>query len=511
MSMTIGDLNVEIGARLDKLDRGLNQMESKLKKASTKGISPINKGLSKMAGLAIAAFSVEAIISFGAEAVKLAAQMEGVEKGFLRVGGTSKIMDELKTATRGAVSELELMQQTTKAANFNIGLKELPKLLEFASRRAQETGESVDYLVNSIVTGIGRKSPLILDNLGITTARLKDEFNGAALEAQSVADVSAAVGRIADFELSKMGDAIVTSADEMARLTANWTNFKTRLGDTSSISGGVTFLADFTEEASNLIDVLGAETIGLDDKLFALMSGPQYREMAKAAARAEIAVKKLNKERKAELEILRRAESEYKDFLLRKKEADEEARIKSANEALKEQIKLYDILGVGNQVTNQVFKGNVDSTLSPIGMEEEEVENLDHIREALDNMSRSAEVAGMTFEIMGAGLSNVFLQGLEGTKSFGQAFTDFIGSMIKQLISAIASAALLSVILAGLGFGAFGTLFKQGLGLGGAAAGAGAGLAAGGAAGTLQLVGLLQGDNIRISNKRAGYNNNRVR
>ena len=52
-----------------------------------------------------------------------------------------------------------------------IDIQKLPDLLKFASIRAMETGQSVDYMVSSIVTGLGRKSPLILDNLGL---KLKD-------------------------------------------------------------------------------------------------------------------------------------------------------------------------------------------------------------------------------------------------------------------------------------------------------------------------------------------------
>ena len=33
----------------------------------------------------------------------------------------------------------------------------LAKGLEFAQRRAQDTGESVDYMVDSFVTGLGRR------------------------------------------------------------------------------------------------------------------------------------------------------------------------------------------------------------------------------------------------------------------------------------------------------------------------------------------------------------------
>src|SRR5690606_14702252 len=99
--------------------------------------------------------------------------------------------------------ELNLMKRAVQGSNFDISLQSLPKLLEFAAVRAQQTGQSVDYLVDSIVTGIGRKSPLILDNLGISASQLREEMNGVSLASASVGEVAEAVGRIAGTNLEQ--------------------------------------------------------------------------------------------------------------------------------------------------------------------------------------------------------------------------------------------------------------------------------------------------------------------
>src|SRR5690606_9458668 len=106
-------------------------------------------------------------------------------------------MKELQRATAGTVDELSLMKRAVMAQNFGIPIENLGVLLEFASKRAQDTGENIDYLVNSIVMGIGRKSAMILDNLGITTTQLAEKLKSAGGEAASVADYAAAVGAIA--------------------------------------------------------------------------------------------------------------------------------------------------------------------------------------------------------------------------------------------------------------------------------------------------------------------------
>jgi len=201
--------------------RGIQQVDAKLKQTS--------KLMGNLGQLIGASFAVSQIQAFTSEAIQLGSQLETVGKGFERFGDASTLA-ELRKSTRGLVTDLDLMKAAVSAGNFGIPIQKLGGLLEFAKRRAQETGQSVDYLVNSIVTGIGRKSPLILDNLGISTTRLKEKFHGAALEAQSIADVAAAVGDIAKEELGKMGTAADTAADKMVRLGTSWQNFKASFG-----------------------------------------------------------------------------------------------------------------------------------------------------------------------------------------------------------------------------------------------------------------------------------------
>jgi hypothetical protein len=122
------------------------------------------------------------------------------------------------------------MQRAVQASNFKLPLDQLAGLLKFASARARETGEDVDYLVNSIVLGIGRKSPLILDNLGISAVELRERLKGVGVEATSVADIAKIVGDIATEELEKMGDQADTSADRIAQIGVAFENMQVKAG-----------------------------------------------------------------------------------------------------------------------------------------------------------------------------------------------------------------------------------------------------------------------------------------
>ena len=87
------------------------------------------------------------------ESVKLAREAEGVRIAFDRLDDPT-LLDALKEATHGTVSELGLMKQAIKFENFKLPLEDLATYLAFAQQKAKDTGEIIDYLVNSIVNGL---------------------------------------------------------------------------------------------------------------------------------------------------------------------------------------------------------------------------------------------------------------------------------------------------------------------------------------------------------------------
>ena len=208
--------------------RGIQQVDAKLKQTSD-----LFNNLGKAIG---ATFAVGIIQNFAKEAMVLGDQLTKVSQGFDRFGGEANL-EQLRQSTRGLVSDLELMKSATKAGTFGIGIGEMGQLLNFATRRAQETGQEVDYLVNSIVTGIGRKSPLILDNLGISAVQLREKLNGVNVEAASIGEVSRAVGQIASEQLRLMGESADTAADKLQRVNTIWANFKAETGQFISRTG----------------------------------------------------------------------------------------------------------------------------------------------------------------------------------------------------------------------------------------------------------------------------------
>lgn len=215
----------QLKAQLDATNKAYFEQAKAIKsvQGDTKNLTQNFGELYSAIRLVIAGGIVKELVSFSLNMSTLAGNVEGVERAFNRAFPNAQtLLSDLQRATHGAVSEFELMQRTLQATNLGVAVEQLPILFEFAATRAQQTGESVDYLVDSIVRGIGRKSLLILDNLGLSATRLKEQFNGASLASQSVADVTKGVAEIARVELEKMGGFAETSATKVDQLKVSW-------------------------------------------------------------------------------------------------------------------------------------------------------------------------------------------------------------------------------------------------------------------------------------------------
>lgn len=193
--------------------------------------------MTKAAGLALGA--VTSLTSEIEDAVKqgieLAKQGEGIRIAFERLNKPG-LLDNLREATHGTVTNLELMKAAVKFNDFKLPVEELGTMLAFAQQKAKDTGQSIDYMVDSIVTGLGRKSLMILDNLGLSAAEIKEKM-------KETGDMTKAVGEIIREQMSKAGDYVETAADRATKADVELKNAMEDLGRV---------MQPLTEESNNL-------------------------------------------------------------------------------------------------------------------------------------------------------------------------------------------------------------------------------------------------------------------
>ena len=156
------------------------------------------------------------------DSVELAESADGITHAFDALDNPG-LLDNLRKATKGTVNDVELMKAAVKAKDFRIPLDDLGKYLEFAQLKAQQTGESLDYMVDSIVTGLGRQSPQILDNLGLSASEIKEQT-------KQTGDFMKAVANIVEKNLAAAGENYISAADRAAQRTTALQNAQRELG-----------------------------------------------------------------------------------------------------------------------------------------------------------------------------------------------------------------------------------------------------------------------------------------
>ena len=219
LAQSIGQLKDRISEAKQEL-YGLNDAMGKAGGGLLSGLGDKMTGMMQVFGGNLLAQGVanltSELVGSVQQSIELAREGEGVRIAFERLNRPG-LLDNLKEATHGTVSEVELMKQAIKFENFKLPVEDLATYLGFAQQKAKDTGESIDYLVNSIVTGLGRQSKQILDNLGISAAELTKRMNEGATMTQAVADIIRE-------EMAKAGDYVETAADRAARATAKATD-----------------------------------------------------------------------------------------------------------------------------------------------------------------------------------------------------------------------------------------------------------------------------------------------
>ena len=158
------------------------------------------------------------------QGIEMAKAGEGIRIAFERLNQPG-LLDNLREATHGTVTNLELMKAAVKFNDFKLPVEELGTMLAFAQQKAKDTGQSVDYMVDSIVTGLGRKSLMILDNLGLSATEIKEKM-------KETGDMTKAVGEIIREQMSKAGDYVETAADRATRADVDLKNAMDDLGRT---------------------------------------------------------------------------------------------------------------------------------------------------------------------------------------------------------------------------------------------------------------------------------------
>lgn len=244
---TLATLVVRLTTDASELERGLGQAQ----KSSQSFLAGVGKNVQRFGKAALLGLGAAggAAAGLGAALGGLAADaapLETVRDSFGSLAedaGSSQeeMLGALEKGSSGMIAQRDLMLQFNKAAQLvsTDFASQMPDAMQYVGKVAASTGEDFGFLMDSLVTGVGRLSPAILDNLSIQ-ASLSEATDAAAemfgVEAEELtkAQKQAGMMEVVMAKLAKntasMPEVAGSAAAGMNGLRATIQNTKDRLG-----------------------------------------------------------------------------------------------------------------------------------------------------------------------------------------------------------------------------------------------------------------------------------------
>ena len=207
---------------------------------------------------------VRQLIGFTKEAAKI----ESMAMAFHTLSGGSQnaagAMEALRNATNGTMSEFDLFQQANNAMILGVSKNsdEMAEMFDIAQRLGRALGRDTRSSVESLITGIGRQSRLMLDNIGIIV-KAEEAYESYADKLGKTVDTLSDSEKKTAFlqatmasareKVERLGDETLTTTDSFDRFGASISEIARRIGDelkpaTSSLMDMFSDWVDSTRE-----------------------------------------------------------------------------------------------------------------------------------------------------------------------------------------------------------------------------------------------------------------------
>ena len=400
-------------------------------------------------------FAIRALGRFAVQSAKV----ESMERAFTTLSGATEnssiAFEKLQQATNGTMSEFDLFQQANNAMILGVtkNSDEMAEMFDIAQRLGKALGRDTASSVESLVTGIGRQSRLMLDNIGIVV-KSEEAYDAYAqklgissdklTDAQKKQAFLQATMESARAKANSLGEETQSTQESFDRLSASTENLVTFLGD--KLSPITTSLADnFSDMADSISGKGMKEQEDRQQKLNELLMEYNFRQKDSS---------KLIDEQVVSLDKLMGIFFDMSQPL-----GVTEETLRLSTDELKKQIELYDDLFFkttefqGKQTDfNDIFRHNNESNLEINRVATQEIEKQKTSLEFLN----AEQKAGVQ---LAQGIGDAFAQATLNGQKFGDAVVNSLKAIASQIISKFAVYSLLNAFTGG-GFGATTSFLK---------------------------------------------------
>jgi hypothetical protein len=180
----------------------------------------LNK-LTKTIGAVISVYALKQLTMYTLELAKVGATADLVNRSFEKLAKDNnrnaiEMMGSLRKATKGMVDDMQLQQKAMQAIISGVDFDSVVTAMEFVTNFALTTGTDVNMKMQSVMTGLARKSAAFLDDVGIQVMGSKDVVGDAIKQMKEKMGIF----------IASEDDAIVKSK----QLTASIKNLRAEIG-----------------------------------------------------------------------------------------------------------------------------------------------------------------------------------------------------------------------------------------------------------------------------------------
>ena len=249
MGKRIASLYADISADTTKLKKGLDETKTQLQKTGD-GIKNFAGGLTKAFGFAVAELAIlKKAFEFGKEQAMVEFTIKKFDRLSESIGTTSDVLlNDLKGATRGLVSDMELMESATNFMTLG-----LVKTHDEAVRLTSVAGQ-LGMNMNQLVLTLTNQTTMRFDALGVAVDGFDEKV--AALKATGMSANDAfneAFLQQAEEQIEKVGSIADSSAASFLRMEASVKNLTDELKQRmvpvlADAADGLYWILNYTKE-----------------------------------------------------------------------------------------------------------------------------------------------------------------------------------------------------------------------------------------------------------------------
>ena len=533
MAAPIGALRAEMSAGHAQFERDMGKARAAVQKNGRQMETAMNKvgasftsTIKTIASIGAAYLAVNKAWDYAEQAAKYEQSRQAFNSMAEGMGADAeKVFERVRKLSGGLIDDNALIESMNKAISLGIPIEKLGDLMLIARAKSRDMGITTTQAFNDIATGIGRGSPLILDNLGLVMKVGTANEQMAASLGKTVQELTDKEKKMAILNatidagkeaLSRHNLEVLTDKERMDSLGASAANLGIELGKllkgpVSDVSSGLASIVKninelietnrkWKEEQSdpstiiqNEIDLLDKK-IAIHSKLAKVIPGRQEKveEMAllreqlvlelenlstlkkrAEAAAAEAAAEKRRAKEKSEAdaaaaEAAEREKEARAKFAAEQKRLGEEAILRARRE-----VELYGKSSELEKMRWETEQGRYADILPAhkqlLLQYAEELDRLDALAEgnkaAMEKIGDSTEEAAARFEELKMVIDGWGKDSAAAIADFAMrgetSFRDMIDAMIRDLLRMAAYQNITGPLFGGIS-GAIGNLFGGG-------------------------------------------------